>query len=89
MNKVTENQVDDLLDAAEVTTVVMHGKETLSCFKLENGFTITGRSACVDPANFDADLGKKIAREHAKRQLWAFEGYRLQCDIHSQKNEGA
>jgi hypothetical protein len=81
MNRITEDDVNELLDSAEVSTTVMFGKETLSCFKLPNGFTITGRSACVDPANFDAVLGKSIARDDAKRQLWAFEGYRLQCEL--------
>ena len=80
-NRITESHVDALLDNSNVETSVMHGKETLSTFLLPNGFTITGRSACVDPANFDAELGLKIAREDAKRQLWAFEGYRLQCHL--------
>lgn len=83
--RITEKQVNQILDASEVETVVMHGKETISTFLLPNGFTITGRSACVDPANFKADLGKKIAREDAKRQLWAFEGYRLQCEVHAKQ----
>lgn len=84
-NRITKAQVDTLLDQATVATVVMHGKETLSTFLLSNGFTITGRSTCVDPANFDEDLGLKLAREDAKRQLWAFEGYRLQCQLADQQ----
>ena len=84
-NKITESQVDALLDQSTVETTVMHGKETLSTFLLPNGFTITGRSACVDPENFNSELGMKIAREDAKRQLWAFEGYRLQCQLADQR----
>jgi len=84
-NRITEAQVDALLDQSIVTTTVMHGKETLSTFLLPSGFTLTGRSACVDPANFDAALGIKLAREDAKRQLWAFEGYRLQCQLADQQ----
>ena len=81
-NRITEDHVNNLLDNSMVSTVVQHEKETLSTFLLPNGFTITGRSACVDPANFDAAMGIKVAREDAKRQLWAFEGYRLQCILH-------
>ena len=80
-NRITSEQVDAILDASTVEKVVMHGKETLCCFLLPNGFTVTGRSACVDPANFDAEMGAKFAREDAKRQLWALEGYRLQCGL--------
>lgn len=85
-NRITEQEVDAILDAATMEKVVMHGKETLCCFLLPNGFTITGRAACVDPANFNAELGVKIAREDAKRQLWAFEGYRLQCELYEKSS---
>src|SRR6202030_3034832 len=43
---------------------------TVCCLTLENGFTVTGESACASPANFNAELGQKIAREHAKQKIW-------------------
>lgn len=82
-NRITEGHVDALLDASTVEKTLMHGKETLVTYLLPCGFTITGRSACVDPANFDVELGQKLASEDAKRQLWAFEGYRLQCKLNN------
>jgi hypothetical protein len=42
-----------------------------------NGFVIIGKSAPASPANFDADLGRKLAREDAVRQLWPLMGYAL------------
>jgi aminopeptidase N len=50
---------------------------TVCCITLLNGFTVVGESACASPENFDADLGKKIARDDAKRKIWALEGYAL------------
>jgi hypothetical protein len=50
---------------------------TICVLVLKNGFTIVGKSACASPENFDAELGKKIAREDARRQIWALEGYAL------------
>lgn len=50
---------------------------TLCVLVLQNGFTVVGKSACASPDNFDAELGRKIAREDARRQIWAFEGYNL------------
>lgn len=50
---------------------------TICILVIENGFTVVGKSACASPANFDADLGRKFAREDAIRQLWALEGYLL------------
>ena len=50
---------------------------TICCLTLQNGFTVTGESACASPENFDAELGKRIARENAANKIWALEGYLL------------
>ena len=50
---------------------------TVCCLTLENGFTVTGESACASPENFDAEIGKKIARENARNKIWMLEGYLL------------
>lgn len=50
---------------------------TVCMLKLCNGFTVTGESAAASPENFDADLGRKIARDNARNKIWAFEGYLL------------
>ncbi len=50
---------------------------TVCCLHLVNGYTVTGESACVSEANFDAELGERLAREDAVRKVWALEGYLL------------
>lgn len=50
---------------------------TFCVLVLANGFTVTGKSACASPENFDAEIGKKIAREDAIQQLWPLMGYAL------------
>lgn len=44
---------------------------------LRNGFTVTGESACASPENFDAELGRKIARQNAVAKIWPLLGFRL------------
>lgn len=58
---------------------------TVCALTLQNGFNVVGKSAPASPANFDAELGRKIARDDARNQIWALEGYRLR----SQLAEGA
>lgn len=53
------------------------GLLTFCVLVLRNGFTVTGESACVSPENFDPDLGRKIARQHAVDKVWMLEGYLL------------
>lgn len=44
---------------------------------LKNGFPVTGESACASPENFDAEIGRKIARQNAVQKLWPLMGYAL------------
>ena len=49
---------------------------------LQNGFTIIGKSAPASAANFNAELGRKLAYEDAIRQVWPLEGYLLRERLH-------
>jgi len=55
---------------------------TVCCLTLRNGFTVTGESACASPENFDAEIGRKIARENARQKVWALEGYLLKEQLY-------
>lgn len=48
---------------------------------LRNGFTVTGESACASPENFDAAIGRKIARENAVAKVWPLMGYALKTEL--------
>lgn len=50
---------------------------TFCVLVLKNGFTVTGESACASPENFDAELGRKIARQNAIDKVWPLMGYAL------------
>jgi len=53
------------------------GLLTFCVLVLRNGFTVTGESACVSPENFDAEIGRKIARQNAVQKIWPLMGYAL------------
>lgn len=54
---------------------------TFCVLVLRNGFTVTGESACVSMENFDAHIGKKIARENAIKKIWPLMGYELRSNL--------
>lgn len=60
---------------------------TFCVLTLQNGFTVTGESACASPENFDAEIGRKIARENAVDKIWMLEGYLLKQRL-SEVNNG-
>jgi hypothetical protein len=50
---------------------------TICRLGLKNGFSVTGESAAVSLANFNEEVGRKVARENAMDKIWALEGYLL------------
>lgn len=78
--RVTPEQIDAAI-AKEDYHVFEGSCLTVCCLTLQNGFTVTGESACASPANFNAELGRKIARGHARDKIWALEGYLLKSRL--------
>jgi hypothetical protein len=58
-----------------------YGLLTFCVLVLKNGFTVTGESACASPENFDAELGRKIARQNAVQKVWPLLGYELRTKL--------
>ena len=54
---------------------------TFCVLALKNGFTVTGESACASPENFDAEIGRKIARKNAVDKIWPLMGYHLKQQL--------
>ena len=58
---------------------------TFCVLVLRNGFTVTGESACASPENFDAEMGRKIARQNAEQKIWPLMGYELKECLHQRR----
>lgn len=74
----------DMLDAeiaAEDYHVFPDSCLTVCALTLRNGFTVTGESACASPANFNEEIGQKIARANAREKLWPLLGFRLRDEL--------
>ncbi len=50
------------------------GLLTFCVLRLRNGFTVTGESACASPENFNAEIGRRIAKENAVAKILAAAG---------------
>ena len=57
---------------------------TFCVLVLRNGFTVTGESACASPENFDAEVGRKIARQNAAQKVWPLLGFALKERLHAE-----
>ena len=83
MSKLSQQHIKKLTDSLDYKFERVASTTVTGCWAfLPNGFKVGyGESACVDPANFDSELGKKYAKERAeqaaKDKLWELEGYLL------------
>lgn len=84
-NKVTKEDLEYLVAQSKTTFTNPAGTLTHCVITLPCGYTVTGESACVDPANYDKELGEKYALEQAVEKLWPLEGYLLANDIYRAK----
>lgn len=73
---ITLEMVEDFIVRYE--DVKMGEKNTVVMAVLRNGFTIVESSACVDPANYNHELGVQIAKKRIQDQVWKLLGFLLQ-----------
>ena len=57
---------------------------TFCVLVLRNGFTVTGESACASAENFDAEIGRKIARQNAVEKIWPLLGFALKERLYAE-----
>ena len=95
MDMITADEAASRIDASPFPKVTLAGIKdkiaevenffsgtlTIAVLTLGNGMKVVGQSACADPRNFDAEIGKRIAFDDAVRQIWALEGYLLRQRI--------
>lgn len=85
-----KNKMIDADMALEVVTKKVPqplGLLTFCVLVLRNGFTVTGESACASPENFDAEIGRKIARDNAINKVWPLMGYELKSRLAAEVNQ--
>jgi hypothetical protein len=76
-NRVTLDSMLAKIATEEYLTPSVMPHLTICVIVLKNGFSLVGKSAPADAGNFDAEVGRKFAREDAIRQMWPLEGYVL------------
>lgn len=68
---------------AKVDFILHPGSQLTICvITMQNGYTVTGESACADPKMFDKEVGEKFAFAAAERKVWPLLGYALKDELH-------
>ena len=83
--RVTKEQIEARIEKIHTAKLPWSETVTICEIKLDNGFSVRGESACVNPENYDKEIGDKIAYDNAFRQLWPYFGFMLAEDQHRAK----
>lgn len=83
--RVTPADLDAAIDSVDVLKHVTPSGSVLrwAVLNLKNGFSVTGKpSAAVSVANDNQEIGRQVAIDNARSELWAFLGFRLKEQLH-------
>lgn len=84
-NTITTEHIQAIMDQTAFETSTIGDKTTIVHATLPNGFVIVESSSCVDPENYDLQIGRGICLERIKDKIWELEGYRLQSQLAEQE----
>lgn len=97
---VSNEKLDALLEASPAERVTKEGMEarikqtsfyrigetvTVCSIALDNGYSVRGESACVNPENYNQEIGERVAYDNAFKQLWPLFGFLLAEKNHTAK----
>lgn len=84
---VTPEEVKENMKNYIVKTEIEFGKPvTCVTVQMKNGFTIRESTTCVNPANYDEEIGKQICLEKIEDKVWFLLGYSLQDKVYKDAN---
>lgn len=79
---VTKEQVmENMKDVICRTSMEFDKPVTYVTVRMINGFTLRESTTCVDPVNYDEEIGKQICLEKIEDKIWFLLGYALQESI--------
>ena len=88
---VTEEDVDAMIKQIHVDQITpndLGSVVTVTTVTLANGFTITESSTCVDPENYDTEIGIDCCMERIKDKIWYLLGFLLSCGFNGFQKGG-
>ena len=87
MNTVTIEEVKANMQDIICNTAIEFDKPvTYVTVRMKNGFTLRESTTCVDPDNYDEEIGKQICLDKIEDKIWFLLGYALQDKVYKDSN---
>lgn len=71
--------IEDMIKG--INYYILGQKTTVCLLTLHSGFEVVGTSACVDPKDFDKEIGERFALRAAMSRLEELDGFQRQTSI--------
>lgn len=81
-SEITEEYITSIMDESEFEVFTSFDKCTIVSCRLPNGFVITEYSACVNPENYDEEVGANICYDKIANKIRELEAYRLHQELY-------
>lgn len=76
--RVTKDAIESRIKSRDFIRI---GETVTMChIVLDNGYSVRGESACVNPANYNKKIGEKLSADNAFDKLWPLYGFLLAED---------
>lgn len=76
--RVTEQDIKDFIIGEQYTVI---GCMTICVLTLANGTQVLGESSCASPANYNQEIGQRLAKDAATKKVWPLLGFDLRSKI--------
>lgn len=75
---ISASGIQDRIEGIDFQTITLAGNKFMYCgIKMTGGFVVTGKpAACIDPANWRDEIGRKISFDNTFSEIWRLEAYR-------------
>lgn len=90
-NTVTQKDVDAMIKQIHVDENEPNDigtKITVVTVTLANGFTITDSSTCIDPKNYDPEVGVMCCMERIEDKIWTLLAFLISCGVNGFQKGG-
>jgi hypothetical protein len=75
---ITVSGIKERIEEIDFQTLTLAGKKFMYCgIRLKGGFVVVGKpAACIDPANWRDEIGRKVSFDNTFSEIWQLEAYR-------------
>lgn len=72
---ISQKYIKDLIDRSSITVTKFGVKTTVAHCILPNGYVISTTSSCVNPADYNQEIGRVNCMKRIEDKIWELEGY--------------